>query len=109
MVRQRLTVFLVYFRCRSTHGSSAESNGNGERGRAPGHHRRILRPTELHEGSLDIGGACVYAGCTLPRRGSSPRNRGKFACLAVSNIARVLVHPYTPLHLRENAHEIRII
>lgn len=88
-VRQRLIVFLVYFRCRATHGSSAESSGDGERGRVPGHHRRVLRPAELHEGSLDIGGACVYAGRTLPRRGSSPRNRGKFACL-VSN-ARVPV------------------
>lgn len=106
-VRQRLIVFSVYFRCRATHGSSAESSGDGKRGRVPGHHRRVLRPAELYEGSLDIGGTCVYAGRTLPRRGSSPRNRGKFACLAISNIARVPALSEF-LYSRENIREIRI-
>jgi len=95
LVRQKLIIFLVYFCCRVARGSPTESNGNGERGWIFGNHRRVLCSAELYEGSLDIGGACVYAGYTLPRRGSSPRNRGKFTCLVMSNIARVFARLYT--------------
>lgn len=84
-----LTGFPPHFRCRATHGSSAESDGDGERGRAAGHRRRVLRGAELHEGPLDIERASVHTGRTLSRRSSSACNRGKFARLAASNLVPV--------------------
>jgi len=79
-------------RCRATHGSSAESDSDGERGRAAGHRHRVLHRAELHEGPLDVERASVHTGRTLSRWGAGACDRGKFARLAAWDLVPMCSH-----------------